>query len=130
MANIDKAKRQKKPNFSDRELSIMLESISENYDAIASKQQNALTNKQKKQAWNFVADKVNAHGGYNRDASAVKKKWKDMKSQFLSGPKGDAITGGGRPSEDVPFKSVIAQILGDGSNLSEGVHGTGKFRSR
>ena len=43
MANIDKAKRQKKPNFSDRELSIMLESISENYDAIASKQQNVRT---------------------------------------------------------------------------------------
>ena len=72
------AKKGEKPNFSARERAIILEAAEENIHIIKSKFSNNVTNKNKIQIWEDIAERVNAIGVCKRLVMQIKEKWQGM----------------------------------------------------
>ena len=115
-------KKRKKPNFSDRETTVLLEEISTEINVINCKFQAGITIQRKRAVWQTIADRVNAVGGHNREPDACKKRWKDLKEAFHKKKTIVKGTGGGPPPPRVPYEEILEEILGL-SDLRDGVDG-------
>ena len=73
-------KRARKPNFNSTECAIILETAEENIHIIKSKFSNNVTNKNKIQIWEDIAERVNAIGVCKRSVIEIKEKWRGMVS--------------------------------------------------
>ena len=72
------AKRSK--NFSKQELEVLVEEVVSRRKLLNGKLDSVVTADNKKRAWAKVAQSVSAVGEMERDASAIQKKWADVKS--------------------------------------------------
>ena len=119
-----KDKRERKPNFSDNEIRLLLEGITEEKDIIQSRLQSTVTFKRKKQAWGTIVDTVNAGSMVRRDEEDCRKKWRDLKSAIVKEQSEQRRTGGGGPAKPNPFKDVVMSIIGDdGNSIISGIDG-------
>ena len=73
-------KRVRKPNFTARERAIILEAAEENVHIIKGELSNNVTNKNKIQIWEDIAERANAIGVYKRSVMQIKEKWRGMVS--------------------------------------------------
>ena len=67
-------------NFSKQELELLVEEVVSRRKILMGKLDNVVTADNKKRAWAKVAQSVSAVGEMERDASAIQKKWADVKS--------------------------------------------------
>ncbi|XP_078328040.1 uncharacterized protein LOC111102452 [Crassostrea virginica] len=75
------SKKQRKSNFSDTEVEMLVEAVCYNYHILYGKFSPNLTNSMKMSAWADVTEKVNAVSlQCRRDMSEVQKKWQDVQS--------------------------------------------------
>uniref|UniRef100_A0A3B1IMG2 Myb/SANT-like DNA-binding domain-containing protein n=1 Tax=Astyanax mexicanus TaxID=7994 RepID=A0A3B1IMG2_ASTMX len=94
--------RPRKRNFSQDELSHMLEEIEKNQQILFSKARGSSTNREKRQKWEDIGKNISACSTIQRTAMDIKKKWHDFSSQAKK--KGAEIrkerakTGGGQSS--------------------------------
>ena len=114
-------KRLKKANFSDRENICLLEEVQANYSLLTQTLKTGNICAKKRGAWTKITEAVNAVGGQGRAASAVQKRWKDMRDAVKNKPKAATRTGGGPPEPPVPYEDFILTILGENSNLINGI---------
>ncbi|KAL2091535.1 hypothetical protein ACEWY4_013798 [Coilia grayii] len=71
----------RKPNFTSQELNVLVDEVEKRRLVLFSKLKNSVTNVEKKEAWQEVADRVNSVGlGYRRDGANVRNKWRDYSS--------------------------------------------------
>ncbi|XP_048589691.1 myb/SANT-like DNA-binding domain-containing protein 4 isoform X2 [Nematostella vectensis] len=97
-------KRKRKPNFSQRELNVITESVETKKDILQSKFTNNLTNQMKQKVWLDITAKVNAVGVAYRTVEEVRVKWKALfsvaKKEYSVAKKGKRQTGGGPPPKE------------------------------
>ena len=72
---MDKVKRERKTNFTDKEIYFILEQLGEHKHILLSQLCNTITNKTKKDLWKKIAEEVSALSGIRREEDEVKKKW-------------------------------------------------------
>ena len=118
-----KSKRTKKANFSDKENICLLEEVQKNYGLITQSEKVAHVALKKREAWRQITNKVNAIGSQGRSVDAIKKRWKDMRDAVKNKQKTAFRTGGGPPDAPVPYEDFILDILGDNTNLIDGIYG-------
>ena len=116
-------KRQRKPNYSNDEVRVLLEEIMLEKAVLFSSFNTKITAKLKSEIWNRIASAVNACGVAKRTSGEVKDKWKTMKAVVLNREKKTMQTGGGPPEPPVPFADIIRDIIGEESNLYKGIKG-------
>ena len=118
-------KREGKANFSDEELSSLLEEFGENASVLQSKLTNSVTNKRKKQIWEAICAKVNSRGAERRTIAELKKKWAEMKSVSLRiiSARRYPKTGGGKKEKEPWFVDLVLDVLGVDTALIEGIVG-------
>ena len=118
-------KRVKKTKCSDVKNLTLLEEIEKEKDLLTSHFQNGVTLKRKEMLWKHIADSVNAIGigGNGRSVGQVKKRWKDMKSAVIDRQRQSTETGGGCPLPEIQYEDIIRRIIGEITNLVNGVEG-------
>ena len=116
-------KRARKPNYTDLEISTLLEEIMMERATLFSSFNTTVTIKMKNEKWDRITSAVNACGVALRARQDLRDKWKSLKSDVIAKDKKSVKTGGGPPDPSLPFEEVIRQIIGQDSNLFEGVPG-------
>lgn len=113
MASPAVSRKGRKQNFSASEIAVLTEKVEENLSIIQSKLTNSVTNQKKNEAWQKIADAVNAVGVANRTAAEIREKWKNLHSQgkkeFTVLSKEQKKTGGG-PVPKMP-SAAAAKII-------------------
>ena len=113
MASPAVSRKGRKQNFSASEIAALTEKVEENLSIIQSKLTNSVTNQKKNEAWQKIADAVNAVGVANRTAAEIREKWKNLHSQakkeFTVLSKEQKKTGGG-PAPKMP-SAAAAKII-------------------
>jgi hypothetical protein len=127
MADVNKTPRPKKPNFSVKEMEVLMEEIQVQAATLLSSFQTGDANKKKSQIWSDICEKVNAVGGNNRTLDQIKKRWKDTKKAVLDKNQLVKKTGGGPAAPPLPFEDVVLGILGE-TSLTQGVIGGKRSR--
>lgn len=102
---------------------VLIEEIEQEKTLLTSHFQNGITLKKKEMMWKKIADKVNAVGGHGRTVEQLKKRWKDMKAAVLERQRKSTGTGGGGPLPEVPYEDIIRKIIGENTNLVNGIDG-------
>ena len=96
---VESKRRNRKPNFSENEISVITEKVKNHLEVIQSKFSNNLTNKKKNQIWQEITEAVNAVGMAGRSLTEVKDKWRSMhsiaKKEFSAFRRETQKTGGG-----------------------------------
>ena len=111
-------RKQRKANFTDEELVILLNEIARDKMTVMSRLQNSVTHRQKKEVWRRISETVNVCGVAYRTIDELKKKWKDMKSCALHNLRNHAKGGGGpqppgKPPLPAPhFGDLVLSIVG------------------
>ena len=82
----DSVRRESKSNFSDIELSCMVENYVQHAAILQCKLSNVVTNKRKKQIWDDIATEVNAGGTDRCIVAELKKMGRDEKHQSVNYP--------------------------------------------
>ena len=124
-------KRKWKPNFTTRELTIIMENVDANKGILQSKFTDNVRNKTKTETWKATTEKVNAVGVPSRTICEVKQKWKGLsstaKKEFRQHKKAQRKTGGG-PAPGEPFETskMIVEVYDNTPGFS-GI--TGGFES-
>ncbi|CAC5402674.1 unnamed protein product [Mytilus coruscus] len=94
-----KKPRERKPNFSEAEISVLQDEVEKNYAIINDKFSTAVSNKKKSAIWNKISMMVSALGVAHRSAKECRDKWsntkKEAKKVFSVTKKDHARTGGG-----------------------------------
>ena len=107
----DKVKR--RPNFSAKEMEVLIESVRDFEELIVAKHRNASTNEKKTKAWNTIARKVSAVGVAMRSEEECRKKFGNLQSSTKAKAakiaKNKKTTGGGPPSQ--PLTATEEHIL-------------------
>ena len=118
-------KRERKGNFSDGELSCLVEHYSQHAAILQCKLSNAVTNKRKQQIWEGIATEVNARGADRRTVAELKKKWAEMKSASLRilSERRNPKTGGGKKIPEPWFLTYVLDVLGVNTALVDGIAG-------
>ena len=78
-----KAKRERKPNYTHEEISVLLEEVATNKVVIQSALTGEVTNQLKGQQWQDIAGKVSNCGVCLRTADQVREKFSDIKKEFF-----------------------------------------------
>ena len=76
MASPAVSRKGRKQNFSASRIAVLTEKVEENLSIIQSKLTNSVTNLKRNEAWQKIADAVNAVGISNRTAAEIREKWK------------------------------------------------------
>ena len=107
------------PNFTEEELSVMLEHISFHVVILSSAHINSVTQAKKNEIWKNIANEVSSLGVANREIKDKREKWRQLKSAVLS-KKSKEInrTRGGSPPPPIPFEDIIRGILRDRSHIT------------
>ena len=100
------------PNFTEEELSVMLEHISFHVVILSSAHINSVTQAKKNEIWKNIANEVSSLGVANREIKDKREKWRQLKSAVLS-KKSKEInrTRGGSLPPPIPFEDIIRGIL-------------------
>ena len=119
----DVVKRERKTNFSDSEISCLLDNYAVHATTLQSKLSTTITNSKKKQLWDAIAREVNSRGSDQRTVAELKKKWAEMKSACLRiiSARRNPKTGGGKKDKEPWYVNVILDILGEDTALVEGI---------
>ncbi|XP_061192419.1 t-SNARE domain-containing protein 1-like [Saccostrea echinata] len=119
--------KKRKPNWSERELDVLAESVLPRNKLLKAKFSNFVTTDKKQELWKEIEDEVNAVSYVNRSVEEIKKKWADIQS--LTKKKESERrrlmkeTGGG-PHSDIHFKSWEKLVLESLSDVAiEGISG-------
>ena len=118
-------KRERKANFSDEEVKVLLELYQQHFHILNSKFSSAVTQKKKTAVWADIATAVSSSGHAVRTMMDVRKKWVDLKRAALKA-NSEATrpqTGGGPKPERPWFTALILDILGQDSCLVSGIAG-------
>ena len=93
------SKRDRAPNWSVAEITLLQELVEKDELILKSKQTNTLTNNKKNEKWNEITAKINAMRLQKRSAEQVKYKWGNLQQQakeaFNDVKKQRKLTGGG-----------------------------------
>ncbi|XP_041349160.1 myb/SANT-like DNA-binding domain-containing protein 4 [Gigantopelta aegis] len=113
----------RKANFDIREISLIVENVSENIGTIKSKLTNSVTNNLKKQVWQSITDQVNSVGVERSDRDDVKEKRRSMytsaKKKNAEYKKSLTKTGGGPSSKELsPKTQKIVDLFSDDPSFS------------
>ncbi|KAL2092732.1 hypothetical protein ACEWY4_012530 [Coilia grayii] len=118
----------RKPNFTSQELNVLVGEVEKRRLVLFSKLKNSVTNAEKKEAWQEVADCVNSVGlGYRRDGANLRNKWRDyssvVKCKAAALRREQQKTGAGRSTvpDLTPLEERVLGILGQ--EAVEGVPG-------
>ncbi|XP_065922843.1 myb/SANT-like DNA-binding domain-containing protein 4 [Magallana gigas] len=131
------AKKQRKANFSDVEVEVLVDAVGTSYKVLYGKFSPCLTNNMKTMAWESVTEKVNAVSlQCTRGVVEVKKKWQDMQSAVKKKEaqrrKNLTQTGGGPSQLPMlkPWEEKILQLIPQSaiSGIEDGVD-TSEVRS-
>uniref|UniRef100_A0A8W8IH39 Myb/SANT-like DNA-binding domain-containing protein n=1 Tax=Magallana gigas TaxID=29159 RepID=A0A8W8IH39_MAGGI len=131
------AKKQRKANFSDVEVEVLVDAVGTSYKVLYGKFSPCLTNNMKTMAWESVTEKVNAVSlQCTRGEVEVKKKWQDMQSAVKKKEaqrrKNLTQTGGGPSQLPMlkPWEEKILQLIPQSaiSGIEDGVD-TSEVRS-
>lgn len=120
---LSASKRQRKANYGDDEVRILLEEVMLARVVLFSALNNKISLQEKNKAWDKVVAAINACGVAKRCRTEIKEKWKTMKSEVLGRQRRAMQTGGGPPESALPYEEIIHQIIGYESNLYQGVMG-------
>ncbi|KAK7485391.1 hypothetical protein BaRGS_00023339 [Batillaria attramentaria] len=120
-----KRKKQRAKNFCEGELNILFEGVALKKDLLFSKLNTAVVSKNKAKAWNNIADKINSQFHGTRTGKQVKKKWQDVKQECLRirALQKCPPTGGDPPPEDPWYADAVLNVLGEKTNLLDGIPG-------
>ncbi|GFO22123.1 myb-related transcription factor, partner of profilin, partial [Plakobranchus ocellatus] len=114
-------KRVRKPNFSEKEATKLLELVDRNIEKINQTANSLRANTvKKKAAWQEIAKEVSSTSVVHRDEDECRKKWRDLKRAVSAYRTHFRGTGGGPPQPEPPFYEWILKILGDSVAL-EGI---------
>ena len=118
-------KRERKANFSDAEVTLLLELYQQNIHLLQSKFSSVVTQKKKAVAWQSIATAMSACGVAARSAADVRKKWIDLKRVALKANSASKQpkTGGGPPPPRPWFVDNVLNVLGDNTSLVDGIEG-------
>lgn len=118
-------KRERKPNFSDREVTVLLELYQQHCHLLQSKFSSVVTQKRKTGIWEDIATGVSACGVAARAAGDVRKKWIDIKRAALKANSASKRpqTGGGPPPPRPWFVDNVLDVLGEETSLVDGIEG-------
>ena len=115
-------RKSRKGNFSDADVTIMIEDIGRESDDNESL--SDVDHAQgKKEVWANIAANVNACGVANRTVEDIKKKWNHLKLAALNNFRGQTKTGGGPPVKPPPFAELVLNVIGDQSDAPHGIEG-------
>ena len=119
------AKRERKQNFNDPEISTLIENYATNKQTIVAKFSATTTNKTKLAAWQRIATAVSACGFATRTVEYINKKWFDLKREVIScgAEARHPRTGGGPPPHRLWFVDSVLDVLGDATALISGIDG-------
>ena len=115
-------KRDRKSNFNNVEIEIMLEMLFKNSKTITSKFLPIITQRTKNTVWADIAQAVSACGYTVRKASDIQKKWADLKRIGIhSAAEATHPKTGGGPKPPRPwFVDTVLDVLGEGTSLITG----------
>ncbi|GFO01467.1 myb-related transcription factor, partner of profilin [Plakobranchus ocellatus] len=114
------SKRVRKPNFSEKEATKLLELVDKNIETINQTASTLRANAVKKAAWQEIAKEVSATSLVHRDEDECRKKWRDLKRAVSAYRTHCRGTGGGQPQPEPPFYEWIFKNLRDSVAL-EGI---------
>ena len=77
-------KKMASPNFTEEELSVMLEHISFHVVILSSAHINSVTQAKKNEIWKNIANEVSSLGVANREIKDIREKWRQLKSAVLT----------------------------------------------
>ena len=119
------AKRERKANFSDVEVRVLLDVYRQHQVRLNAKFSSVITHRLKTSLWLEVALAVSACGHSTRSVTDVRKKWTDLKRAALkaSGEAKRPKTGGGPKVEPPWFTETVLDVLGDDTTLVNGIDG-------
>lgn len=126
-AQFEVAKKKRKKNFSQEELTVLVDEVNEHKKVLFEKFSDTLTNEKKEKYWRQIALKINAVSLVERSVDEIRKKWTDWCS--ITKAKASKIsaemTKTGSGTSDVvaltPLEEKIASILG--RTAIEGIKG-------
>ncbi|KAK3756763.1 hypothetical protein RRG08_019255 [Elysia crispata] len=116
----------RKDNFTELEISVLIEEFSLNKEALQSRQKNSVTNKLKAGIWRKITERINAVGGGRRTTQELKKKIRKLLSQARQDVSARKIirTGGGPPQKEGAYTAVLEEAIGmEKSDLIRGIDG-------
>lgn len=91
----------RRPNFSDKEIKVLIDSTKDHYKHLVAKHRDANTNAKKKRAYSMIARAVSAVGVANRTEIECRKKYASLQSNVKAKAGNIArernLTGGGPP---------------------------------
>ncbi|PVD35544.1 hypothetical protein C0Q70_02507 [Pomacea canaliculata] len=115
------SKKQRKANWTNKEIWILLEEVRLEKEYLMSSLTNEITNKKKSAIWQRIADKIAASCGVeHRSLVSVREKWGTLKSEAQRRRDKRKATGGGAVKE-CEYDNTIFDILGEGSNIADGI---------
>ena len=124
-ASVTPSKRERKTNFSDTEMHILLDKYAASGALLMGKFCSTITHKRKNAIWVEIAQAVSACGFALRSSLDVRNKWSDIKrgcikvAADMKRPK----TGGGPAVPPPWYFDTVMDIVGDGSALVSGIDG-------
>nr|XP_022292024.1 uncharacterized protein LOC111103231 [Crassostrea virginica] len=111
--------KKRKPNWSERELTVLAEAVTPRNKMLKQKFNPTLTSEKKQQLWKEIRDQLNSMTVVSRTIEEIKKKWADMQSltkkKEAERRRSMGMTGGG-PAQEYYFKDwekVVLQSLSD-----------------
>ena len=118
-------KKNRKSNFSDKQLHIIVSMFADNKIILLSKQSTTVINEQKATVWQQITDAVNASSHVQRTINNCKKKWLELKRRaILCGlARNQPRSGDSTPPEEPWYVNPILDILGEDSSLLYGTNG-------
>ncbi|XP_022313736.2 uncharacterized protein LOC111118512 [Crassostrea virginica] len=111
--------KKRKPNWSERELTVLAEAVTPRNKMLKQKFNPTLTSEKKQQLWKEIRDQLNSMTVVSRTIEEIKKKWADLQSltkkKEAERRRSMGMTGGG-PAQEYYFKDwekVVLQSLSD-----------------
>lgn len=108
--------KRRKANFSDREISVLIDKVEDNYKILSAKFSDVITSQEKNKVWNDIAEAVNAVSTVQRTTDELKKKWEDLKTRTKKKAsetkKEMGKTGGGEVEGDSALTETELRIIG------------------
>nr|XP_022332179.1 nuclear apoptosis-inducing factor 1-like isoform X1 [Crassostrea virginica] len=128
MADGDRQKKERKRNFTAREVEILVEEVEKNKAVLFAPHKDVNTNNKKNQCWNEIRCLINSIGIQERTSAEIVKKWRDISSQAKKKEaqfrREQVKTGDGPPPLPVNTNDIDQKIVAIiGKTAVEGIEG-------
>ncbi|XP_025091604.1 uncharacterized protein LOC112562532 isoform X2 [Pomacea canaliculata] len=122
LSSSNPSKKQRRANWTSREIWMLLEEVKLERECIMCPQTNETSNKKKAVTWQKIADRLTATCGVDiRTAQNVREKWGFLKSDAQSRRHKQKTLGGGAVKES-EYDNMILEIIGEDSALIDGIN--------